>query len=119
MSAEVTIVQSPARHSIEELAQIAAGPLWRARAERAVVFGSYARGTADGYSDLDLAVVLDTRLPPSERWPLLREMLDALPVSVDLLVYTPEEFARGVEQRFGVFDAIVREGIPFYARSEG
>lgn len=118
MSAEVTIVQSPARHSLDELAQIAAGPLQRSGAERAVVFGSYARGTADGHSDLDLVVVLNTQLPPFERWPLLREVLDSLPVPVDLLVYTPEEFARGVEQRFGIFDAIVREGILFYARPE-
>ncbi len=118
MPAEVTVVQSPVRYSLKELNRLAVEPLRRSGAERAVVFGSYARGSADGYSDLDLAVVLDTHLPPSARWPLLREVLDALPVSVDLLVYTPEEFARGVEQGFGVFDAIVREGVPFYARPE-
>ena len=117
-TSEVTVLQSPARHTLAELARIGAEPLRRAGAERAVAFGSYARGTADGYSDLDLVVVLSTDRPPTERWPLLRELLDALPVSVDLLVYTPEEFARGMERRVGIFDAIASEGVVLYARSE-
>lgn len=45
-------------------------------------------------------------------------LLDALPVPVDLLIYTPEEFALGMERRIGVFDAIDREGVLLYARSE-
>jgi predicted nucleotidyltransferase len=82
-----------------------------------VAFGSWARGTADGFSDLDLAVVLDTPLPRLERGHLLRGVVEALPVAVDLLVYTPAEFARGLEERYGVFDAIGREGVTIYARS--
>ncbi len=116
MQAAVTVLRAPARHTLAELARIGTEPLRRAGAERAVAFGSYARGTADGYSDLDLVVVLSTDRPSSERWPLLRELLDALPVSVDLLVYTPEEFALGMEQRIGIFDAIAREGVVLYAR---
>ena len=116
MPAEVTVLQKPATHTLAELAQIAAEPLRRCGAERAVAFGSYVRGTADGYSDLDLVVVLRTHRPPTERWPLLRELLDALPVTVDLLVYTPEELALGMEQRMGIFDVIAREGSLLYAR---
>lgn len=119
MQAEVTVLRSPASYTLAELAQIAAEPLRRSGAERAVAFGSYARGAADGYSDLDLAVVVQTDLAPTERWPLLRELLDALPVTVDLLVYTPEEFALGLEQRLGIFDAIVREGVLLYSRPGG
>ncbi len=118
MPAEVTVLQSSASYTLDELAQLAAEPLQRSGGERAIAFGSYARGTADGYSDLDLVVVLRTHRPPFERWPLLRELLDALPVPVDLLVYTPEEFVLGMEQRLGIFDAIAREGILLYARSE-
>jgi predicted nucleotidyltransferase len=117
MAEEVIVLKAPARCSLQELARIAAGPLEAAGAERAVVFGSFARGGADAWSDLDLAVVLDTDLPQLERRCLLRELVDALPVPVDLLVYTPEEFARGLEERYGVFDAIAREGVTIYARA--
>ena len=113
----VTILRGPARYTLAELAERARGPLAASGAERAVAFGSWARGTADAWSDLDLAVVLRTSLPPLERGWLLTELLDALPVGVDLFVYTPEEFALGLEERYGVFDAIAREGVILYARS--
>jgi predicted nucleotidyltransferase len=117
MGDEVTILRSPRRQTLDELARLAEGPLRAAGAERAVVFGSWARGTADGYSDLDLAVVLETDLPRLERGQLLAGLVEALPVGVDILIYTPGEFARGMETRLGVFDAIAREGITIYARS--
>lgn len=116
MSDEVSILRAETPVALEELERRLREPLERAKVERAVVFGSWARGTADGYSDLDLVVVLETDLPRTERWRLLREVLDAIPVPVDLLVYTPAEFARGLAAGLGVFDAIVREGVTIHAR---
>jgi predicted nucleotidyltransferase len=113
---EVIILRAPARYTLEELARLAGEPLRAAGAERAVVFGSWARGTSDAWSDLDLVVVLRTELPLLERGALLSELVRALPVGVDLLVYTPEEFARGLAERYGVFDAIAREGVTIHAR---
>lgn len=113
---EVVVVRKPAAHTLEDLAKKAAKPLAAAGAERAVVFGSWATGSADGYSDLDIAVVLETDLPRIERGRLLAGLVEALPVAVDLLVYTPKEFARGTAAGLGVFDAIAREGVTIYAR---
>jgi len=112
----VIIVKASCRWSLEDLVRRARPLLVAAGAERAVVFGSYARGTADGYSDLDLAVVIETDRPFVERGALLGGLFDALSVPVDLLVYTPEEFARGLSARVGVFDAIAREGVTIHVR---
>lgn len=117
MASEVTVLRAPAGFTLEQLAELARAPLEDAGAERAVAFGSHARRRADAWSDLDLAVVLATSLPFAERWTGLRKLLQVLPLSVDLLVYTPEEFARGLRERRGIFDAIAREGIEIYARS--
>lgn len=117
MANEVTVLRAPARLTLAEIEARLRGPLAEAGAERAIVFGSWARGTADAWSDLDLVVVLETSLPRAERWRLLARALDALPIPVDLLVYTPAEFARGVAGGRGVFDALAREGVTIHARS--
>lgn len=108
---------APARIDLAEIARLAAGPLAAAGAERAVAFGSFARGTADGYSDLDLVVVLATDLPLPERGRLLGDLLDALPVPVDLLVYTPEEFTRGMVRGMDLFHTLSEEGVTLYERA--
>jgi predicted nucleotidyltransferase len=112
----VTVFKAERRHTLDELAHLARRPLEAAGALRAVAFGAYARGTADGYSDLDLVVVLETADPFVERWKLLRGVLDALPLPVDLLVYTPEEFERGIARGTGIFAVLGSEGVTIYAR---
>ena len=108
---DVTVLQRPAPCSLDDLRRRATPVLRAAGADRAIVFGSWARGEADGYSDLDLVVVMESDLPRPERGRDLAGQLDAaLPVVVDLLVYTPGEFAAGRAGGFGVFDALARDG---------
>lgn len=96
---------------------MAAGPLRKAGAQRAVAFGSYARGRADAYSDLDLVVVIPTDLPRLARGPLIAELLDALPVPVDPVVLTPAEYEEGLERGLGIFDQIRCEGVTIHERA--
>jgi hypothetical protein len=49
--------------SLDSIKDALAPILENGRAERAIVFGSYGRGEADEYSDLDLIVVAASRLP--------------------------------------------------------
>ena len=109
---EVTVISAPAPCTFGEVRRSAAPVLRKAGAKRAIVFGSWARGQADGYSDLDLAVVMETDLPRPQRALALAKELDrALPVVVDLLVYTPDEFAAGEADPYGVFDLFRHEGV--------
>jgi hypothetical protein len=78
------------------------------------VFGSYARGDAGVGSDLDIvAIVHASDRRPEERtrgWDTT-----SLPVPVDLLVYTEEEWARvRTQSRFGV--ALTQEALWLYER---
>ena len=76
-------------------------------AHAAWIFGSHARGTASAESDIDVIVVAPTERPFVERF---RDYLPAIVdagVGVDLLVYTPEEFARmRAEERPFLVDAL-------------
>ena len=113
----VTILREAAPCSLDELRRLAVPVLRNAGAGRALVFGSWARGEADGFSDLDLVVVMETDRPRAERGLELSRRLDAaLPVVVDLLVYTPAEFASGEARGRGVFDALEREGVDILER---
>jgi len=61
------------------------------------VFGSGARGEADAFSDIDLIIVADTTRPFFERFKDFAGLYDVWP-RLELLIYTPEEFALLVEE---------------------
>lgn len=60
---------------------------------RVVLFGSYARGRRDLFTDLDLLVVMDSKEEFLARSVSLKREIGS-PVDMDLLVYTPQEFER-------------------------
>uniref|UniRef100_A0A7C1JWJ7 Nucleotidyltransferase domain-containing protein n=1 Tax=Caldilinea aerophila TaxID=133453 RepID=A0A7C1JWJ7_9CHLR len=67
--------------------------------ERVILFGSYAAGRQDLFTDLDLLVVMDSTEDFVTRTAKLRQRLSA-GVDFDLLVYTPEEFTQMQDRGF-------------------
>lgn len=61
-------------------------------AHTVILFGSMASAEAGLFSDIDLLVVMDSSLPFHERLAHVYSLLS--PMDCDLLVYTPDEFAR-------------------------
>ena len=84
--------------------------------EKVILFGSSARGDADRYSDIDLVVIKRTDKRFVERLVEAARYLD-LPVSVDLFVYTPEEFEVMVENANPFIERVLSEGRIIYERS--
>lgn len=85
-------------------------------AERVVLFGSVARHQTSATSDLDLAVVL----PGADCDPVGARGLEALAqaapeVPLDLLIYTPDEWA-SVCQRAWVRREILERGVTLFER---
>ena len=78
--------------------------------ERIVVFGSRARGDARPDSDLDLMVVANLHGSLAERSRAVHTPLLDLDVLLDLVVYTPEEYARFREWKSSVAGIADREG---------
>ena len=77
----------------EALARIVGTLEARPEVRRVVLFGSYARGRRDLFTDLDLLVVMDSTEDFVTRTAsLYRELAPG--VDMDLLVYTPAEFER-------------------------
>jgi predicted nucleotidyltransferase len=61
--------------------------------EHAYLFGSFAGGEITAWSDIDLIVVKNTSVPFVERPREFSHLFD-LGVPFDILVYTPEEWAK-------------------------
>ena len=81
-----------------------------ASAERALVFGSTARGEADEWSDLDIVVVAETERTFFERFRDFAGLYEVWP-RLDLLVYTPAEFERMVEEENPFLLRVLEEGM--------
>jgi predicted nucleotidyltransferase len=86
-------------------------------ARKVIAFGSVARGEADAWSDLDLIVVADTARPFFERFKDFAGLYDVWP-RLDLLVYTPEEFARMAAEDNPLIRRALDEGVVLHEAGE-
>lgn len=81
--------------------------------ERVILFGSYASGRRDLFTDLDLLVVMNSHLDFVNRTASLQQELD-VGVDLDLLVYTPHEFAQRKHQ--GMIRQALQNGKVLYEK---
>ena len=81
--------------------------------EKIILFGSTARGDATEESDIDVFVVKDTSKPYYDR---IREATRSLPPSrsIDMIVYTPQEFAKAVSERRLFIRHVLKYGKTLY-----
>jgi len=107
----------PPVRSADEIRRSIREYLRETRVERAILFGSFARGTADVASDVDLLLIEPTSEPFVERGrnhlPLFR-----MGIGVDLLIYSPEEFEQLLRERNPLIERVVAEGVTIYEGPE-
>jgi uncharacterized protein len=73
--------------------------------ERVILFGSYAYGKPQPFSDVDLLVVLNTKERPRAKQVEIVRALSPHPFGMDILVRTPEQ----LKERIGLGDAFLSE----------
>jgi len=103
----------------EELIKEVRAFLRRASVEEAILYGSYARGDARAWSDVDLIVISPgfEEEPFLDRLPVLYDAWDILRPYPELLAYTPEEFEEA-RHRLGIERIAHREGIRISAADD-
>jgi uncharacterized protein len=90
----------------------------RGREATAILFGSVARGDADEWSDLDLVIIADTPRPFLERYRDFETLYEVWP-RLDLLIYTPEEFAAMQAESRPFIEHLLREGMVIHEATTG
>lgn len=84
--------------------------------ERVILFGSAARGEADPQSDIDIAIIKETNARFLDRLAQVYSLIQP-DFALDVLVYTPNEFAKMQAGENPFIEEIVREGIVVYTRT--
>ncbi len=85
--------------------------------EKIILFGSYAYGTPTTDSDVDLLVIMETRLLPTERYLAVSRLLRPRPFPVDILVKTPEEIRHALAQGDFFVREILDHGLVLYEQN--
>ena len=85
----------------------------RGRVVAAYLFGSYARDNADDDSDIDLIIVINTKLPWSERVEAFAD-LSVKMGAIDIIVYSTEEWRRFKTQPTPFIEKIREEWLQLF-----
>lgn len=86
--------------------------------EKIILFGSYAWGNPTKDSDVDLLVIMRSQKSKIERERELRRFLFPSNVALDILVYTPEELEKSINQSHNLFiEDILRNGKMLYEKT--
>lgn len=89
-----------------------------AQAERVVLFGSYAKGSAHHDSDVDLFIIAESELPRFKRSRMLYKLFRPYPFAMDLVVYTPQEVEKGKQSPISFVSRVLSEGEVIYVRGD-
>lgn len=106
-------MEATPRHEIpalDDIREMLTPALRETGALRAIVFGSYARGEARDYSDLDLVIIASVERKFVTRFKDFWPVIDAWRGGMDLIVYTPAEYQKMRLEEHGFVDLLETEG---------
>ncbi len=81
-----------------------------------ILFGSFAYGNPTSDSDIDLLIVMDTKQQPHKRAIPVRKALRDLGISKDVIIKTPDEFARFKDIVGSIIYSAAHKGKVLYER---
>ena len=83
-----------------------------------ILFGSYANGTPNDDSDLDLLIVQDSDLPMQKRGLDIRMALIGTKIPLDILIYTKLEFEQEKSKNSSFFNSAIKNSKVLYERAD-
>lgn len=84
--------------------------------DKIILFGSYASGTPNEDSDIDLLVIQDTDLPRHKRSFEIQKLLIGSMIPMDILVYTNNEFEKEKKEKYSFLNSAIKTSKILYER---
>lgn len=85
--------------------------------DKIILLGSYAQGTPNKDSDLDLLIIQETDLPRHKRGLDIRMSLIGIKIPIDILVYTKAEFDQEKSEKFSFLNSAIKTSKILYERT--
>lgn len=86
--------------------------------DKIILFGSYANGTQNDDSDLDLLIVQDSDLPMQKRGLDIRMSLLGTMIPMDILIYTKSEFDQEKNSSLSFLNSAIKNSKILYERAD-
>jgi uncharacterized protein len=86
--------------------------------DKIILFGSYAKRSANDESDVDFIIVKNTNKPKHKRGGDVRRHLLGSLVSIDLKIYTPSEFEEEKGQEYSFLNSALENSEIVYERKK-
>lgn len=84
--------------------------------DKIILFGSYASGTPNNDSDIDLLIIQDTDLPRHKRSFDIQKLLIGSMIPMDILVYTNNEFEKEKNEKYSFLNSAIKTSKILYER---
>jgi predicted nucleotidyltransferase len=84
--------------------------------DKIILFGSYASGTPNNESDLDLLIIKDSDLPRHKRSFDIQKSLIGSMIPMDILVYTAKEFEQEKNEKYSFISSAIKTSKVVYER---
>lgn len=99
-----------------KISEIALGIATKFNPHKIILFGSYANGTQEEDSDIDLLIIQDTDLPIQQRGYDIRMSLIGSKMPFDILVYTNLEFEQEKDNSSSFLNSAIKNSKLLYER---
>lgn len=104
------------RASLKLIRNLVLKAAYKVKPLKVILFGSYAYGSPDKDSDVDLLFIKETELRGIKRYCLVSQQIERL-FPVDLLVKTPQEVAKRLRMGDPFYKEIMKKGKIIYDSS--
>lgn len=102
--------------STEQINEIYSKIVQNYNPDKIILFGSYATGSYNEDSDLDLIIVKDSDLPRHKRGMEVRRLFYGYLVPMDLKIYTPHEFTQDLQNKYSFLSSVISDSKILYER---